>query len=253
MKRRTISFTWEDEVAQEVFREWVPFPDAQASATGVDRIEAFLNLSPPLDVLDVGCGNGRHAIEMARRGYHVVGIDVARRFLEEARSTAERLNVAVDFRQQRASELTEGDAFDFALAFWHTIGFMAQEEIRKHFGAIHAALRSGCPFLYVFQGPRVTPESASTDAEPIKSWTERNGKFILSEKSIRDGYREEYCVVIDTVAGEITEITERQKAMSYSEILGYLESAGFADVAAYKDFDKSPATAEDFSIFVCRK
>ena len=113
MKRRTVNFTWEDEDAQAVFREWVPFPDANVSAQDVDRIETLLHLTPPLDVLDVGCGNGRHAIEMAKRGYRVVGIDVAKRFLKEAKKSAQQFGVPVEFRYQRASELTERDAFDF--------------------------------------------------------------------------------------------------------------------------------------------
>jgi len=64
-------------------------------------------LTPPLQVLDIGCGNGRHAIELARRGYRVVGIDVATQFLEKAKRAAEKSCVSVEFRQQRASELGE--------------------------------------------------------------------------------------------------------------------------------------------------
>jgi 2-polyprenyl-3-methyl-5-hydroxy-6-metoxy-1,4-benzoquinol methylase len=61
---------------------------------------------------------------MGRRGHQVIGIDVAARFLDEARRTAEKSGVSVEFRNQRASELKERDAFAFAFAYWHTIGFM---------------------------------------------------------------------------------------------------------------------------------
>jgi len=253
MKRRIVNFTWEDEDAQACFAEWCPFPDAQASAQDVDRIEALLHLAPPLDVLDVGCGTGRHAIEMARRGYRVVGIDVAKRYLDQARQAARKAGVAVEFHDQRGSELPDREAFDFAMAYWHTIGFMADEEIRRHFAAIRAALRPGGTFLYVFQGPRLIPGQESEDATPVRTWQERNGKFILTEKCFQEGYRNEHCVVIDTQAGEIIEYRERQRAMAYAEVLGYLRAAGFASVEAYKDFDRQPAGAADFQVFICRR
>ena len=68
MKRKKVNFTWENEDAQAVFSELVPFPDVQISAKDVDAIENFVGLKPPLVILDVGCGNGRHAIELAKRG-----------------------------------------------------------------------------------------------------------------------------------------------------------------------------------------
>jgi len=253
MKRKVVRFAWEDEDAQEGFATLVPFPDAQASAKEVDVIQEFVGLNPPLDVLDVGCGIGRHAIEFAKRGYRVVAIDVARRFLDQAKEAAQQENVAVEFRLQPASQLAEKTHFDFVLAYWHTIGFMTDEEVKRHLSAIHAAMKPGCSFLYVFQGPRMVPGREKETAKPVRSWTEKDGKFILTEKSIQDGVRDEYCVVIDTATAEIVEYREHQRALGCKEVLEYLHGAGFMSVKAYKDFARNPATPEEFSIFLCQK
>jgi SAM-dependent methyltransferase len=253
MKREVVRCAWESEESQEGFAALVPFPDVQASAKDVDVIEDFVGLNPPLDVLDVGCGIGRHAIEFARRGYRVVGIDIAQGFLAQAKEAAQDASVAVEFRFQPASALTEKAHFDFVLAYWHVIGFMKDDEIKRHFSAIQTALKPGCSFLYVFQGPRLLPSRKGETAQPVRSWTEKDGKFILTEKSIRDGVRDEYCIVIDTEAAEIVEYREHQRALGYEDVLGYLRGAGFESVKGYKDFAKTPATPEEFSIFVCQK
>lgn len=159
----------------------------------------------------------------------------------------------MEFRLQRASELREQEAFDFALAYWHTIGFMAEEEIHRHFATVRAALRPGGTFLYVFQGPRLIPGQEGVDAQPVRDWKEQDGKFILSEKRFRDGYRDENCVVIDTHAGEVVEYREHQKVMAYADVVCYLQAAGFASIEAYRDFERNPASPEAFSIFVCKQ
>jgi hypothetical protein len=97
------------------------------------------------------------------------------------------------------------------------------------------------------------PSRKEETAQPVRNWTEKDGKFILTEKAIHDGVRDEYCIVIDTEAAEIVEYREHQRALGYMEVLDYLQGAGFASVKAYKDFAKNLATPEEFSIFVCQK
>lgn len=54
----------------------------------IDALVSRLGLDPSARVLDVGCGPGRHANELGRRGYEVVGVDVSRTFLEVAAADA---------------------------------------------------------------------------------------------------------------------------------------------------------------------
>ena len=61
----------------------------------VNDLEQLLELSPPADILDMPCGQGRHSIELARRGYHVTGVDLSAYLLGVARQRAEQAGLPV--------------------------------------------------------------------------------------------------------------------------------------------------------------
>lgn len=248
MKRKIVTWTWEDPDAQRSFGELVGFPDEQQTSAELDNIEGLLELRPPLRVLDVGCGTGRHAIAMARRGYEVVGIDVAEKYLDEARNEAGKHDLDIEFRLQRGSAIREEQTYDFALAFYHTLGFMSDDEIARHLTRIRSALKASGKLLLVLAGPRLVEGHESA---PIRSWTERGGTFILVDKRIEAGHRHERTVVIDTRSDELTEYIERQRAFSLSEVKDRLADAGFTRVDCLKNLDGDAATPEDFGVFVC--
>lgn len=58
-----------------------------------------------LKILDVGCGTGRHAIELTKRGYRVVGIDLSDAQLTRAREKAAQENLTIDFQKHDARNL----------------------------------------------------------------------------------------------------------------------------------------------------
>lgn len=133
------------------------------------------------------------------------------------------------------------------------IGFLTSDEIKRQLAAICTALKPGCSFLYVFQGPRTVPSGNGETVAPVRDWMEKAGQFILTERSVRAGIPDEYAIVIDTEAGEIVEYRERKVALGYADVVNYLTGAGFTLVKGYRDFARTPATPEAFSIFVCQK
>ena len=200
--------------------------------------------------MDVGCGNGPHAIEFARRGYQVAGIDVAAPYLNDARAAADEEMLRIDFRLVRGSELGDEDMYDFALAFDHTLGFMPDAELHKHFTHIRSSLKRSGSFLLVQAGPLVDP---GQNVPRTQSWVERDGRFFLGQKEIANGYRTEIGVVIDPENLEITELHERQRAFTLGEVMARLRSAGFTRIDCMRNLQGNPATDHSFGVFLCRE
>ena len=80
-----------------------------------DFIESELQFDKSVKILDVGCGTGRHTIELTKRGYSVKGIDLSESQLEQARVKAKNCNLIIDFRQHDARNLPFSNEFDLAI------------------------------------------------------------------------------------------------------------------------------------------
>lgn len=66
-------------------------------------------------LIDVGCGVGRHTIELARRGFNVTGVDISIGMLEQARKAAQAAQVSVDWLQADATSFSTEKRYDGAI------------------------------------------------------------------------------------------------------------------------------------------
>jgi len=80
-----------------------------------DFIEQELQFDKSLKILDVGCGTGRHSIELSKRGYPVTGIDLSASLLIKAREKAKKHNLVIDFQKRDARNLPFNSKFDVAI------------------------------------------------------------------------------------------------------------------------------------------
>jgi len=87
----------------------------QGTVGECDFIEKEINFDKSIKILDVGCGTGRHAIELTKRGYNVTGIDLSASQLKRAKEKAEENNLTIDFQCQDARNLPFDKEFDVAI------------------------------------------------------------------------------------------------------------------------------------------
>jgi 2-polyprenyl-3-methyl-5-hydroxy-6-metoxy-1,4-benzoquinol methylase len=80
-----------------------------------DFIEKEIGFDKDLKIIDIGCGTGRHSIELAKRGYAMTGIDLSESLLEKAREKAKHNGVKVDFLRHDARNLPFVKQFDVAI------------------------------------------------------------------------------------------------------------------------------------------
>jgi len=79
---------WFEPIADHLGAAYLRYSFTKGTRQEVDHLVDVLGLEAGQRVLDVGCGPGRHAHELARRGIRVHGIDISHRFIELARDQA---------------------------------------------------------------------------------------------------------------------------------------------------------------------
>jgi SAM-dependent methyltransferase len=79
---------WFEDLADHLGSAYDRYAHTKGTVQEVDHVVAALDLRPGLRVLDVGCGTGRHAHELARRGIAVHGIDISQRFVDLAKAAS---------------------------------------------------------------------------------------------------------------------------------------------------------------------
>jgi len=87
----------------------------QGTSGECDFIEQEINYNKKVKILDLGCGTGRHTIEMAKRGYSITGVDLSDSQLSRARDKAIKGGLDINFIKQDARNLSFSKEFDLVI------------------------------------------------------------------------------------------------------------------------------------------
>lgn len=167
---------WFVELFDEDYLRTLPFLTPQATQAEAEFVIDAMSLTPGAQVLDVGCGYGRHAMELAARGYHVVGLDMSTPLLVRGGEEAHRRGLQINFVRGDMRELDFEAQFDAAYCLFSTFGYFDDETNKKTVANIARALKPG---------GRVLIEILNRDyiiADlPTRVWWEGDGCVVLEE------------------------------------------------------------------------
>lgn len=114
---------WFEDVADHLGPAYLRYSFTMGTAQEVEFLVDVLGLAPGMTVLDVGCGPGRHAVALAKRGIGVVAVDISERFLEVGEDVAIREGVSdliewhrMDARSMSGDERVAGRQLDAAIS-----------------------------------------------------------------------------------------------------------------------------------------
>lgn len=246
---------WYEELFENYGLKYDNEPFTQGTAGECDFIEEEIHFDKNARILDIGCGTGRHSIELTRRGYNVVGVDLSESLLERAREKAAGEKLDVDFRRHDARDLPFKEEFDLAIMLCEG-AFPLMETDEMNFRILrHAAnaLTQGGKLIFttlngLFPLFHSVKEFLASHAAEGNAACEANSFDLMT-------FREYSTTVVEEDLGRKKELQCNERYYVPSEISWLLRSLRFASVeifgARLGAFSRNDAlTTEDFEMLV---
>jgi SAM-dependent methyltransferase len=145
----------------------------EITATEVQFLERALAIAPGARLLDVPCGNGRHAIELSKRGCRVTGVDLAAEYIDEARLAP----IDAEWILGDMCDLPWSNVFDGAYCMGNSFGFLDRDAAPTFLQAIARCLKPGGRFALA---TGMAAESILPTLQP-KRWHRTGDILTLSE------------------------------------------------------------------------
>jgi SAM-dependent methyltransferase len=220
-------------VALDFWRAAIP---AELTRAEADFLAKQLQLIKSAKVLDVPCGNGRISIELAQRGFALTGVDIAKEFIDEAKSSSLQAGVNIDWRNQDMRALPWAGEFDGAFCFGNSFGYLDDEANADFLKAVSVTLKSGARFILdapaiaecilpTFQ-PSRSIEIAGIKVDIEHRYDHEQGRVFNDFTFTRDGIEDKR--------------PSSQRAYTYRELTELLHDSGFETVAAYGSLTEEP-------------
>jgi len=244
---------------EELYENYAHKYDSECFVQGTigecDFIEQEINSDKSLKIIDIGCGTGRHSIELTKRGYKVTGIDLSDALLKRAKEKAQEQGVKIDFQKQDARNLPFEGEFDLAIMLCEA-GFSLMENDEMNFEILKNATKAlkdnGKLIFTTLNG--LFPLFHSVKEFYESQANEGNAEYQDCTLDLMT-FRDYHTTVIEDDSGNKKELKSNERYYVPSEITWLLKSLGYKKIdifgAKLGEFSRNDKlTTEDFEMLV---
>jgi SAM-dependent methyltransferase len=176
--RRKVRLWWEELFNDDYLRTMEKLTDKQIGREAT-FIEESLGIERGGAVLDLACGTGRQAIELARRGYEVLGFDLSPAMLSRAGEQAQSRSVKLNLVQGDMREMTFEEQFDGVYCWNTAFGYFDEDKNANVVDRVRHSLKSGGLFLL-----DVVNRDFIIRQSPSLAWFEGDGCVCMDEMTV---------------------------------------------------------------------
>lgn len=242
MAYETFAFVYDEVMDSSLYQKWLDF--------------SCRHLGEKKQIMELACGTGALAVEFAKAGFDVTGLDLSEEMLMIACQRAEQEDTPIQLVEGDMLDLTDVGTYEAITCYSDSICYMEDEQsVQQVFDGVYNSLRDDGVFMFdvhsTYQIDKVFPDYSyhyQTD-EFAFLWESYQGEVPHSIEHFLTFF-------VQNEDGTFQRMDElhRERTYSLESYQRMLENAGFSEIEMYADFIDSPPNEKSRRwFFVCRK
>lgn len=220
-----------------------------STQTEVDTFLTITHSEPSDNILDLCCGQGRHSLELARRGYSFLsGIDRSRFLIRLARTRAQKEGLNIKFSEGDARKLRILDqSLDCVMVMGNSFGYFEQErdDLKVLKEACRALKEEGTLYLDITDGTWMKEHFEK------RSWEWIDQELLVCRERHLAGDQKRLIsreVVVHAEKGVIADQFYAERLYSYEELHAQLLKSGFQNIQKHQNFNGISTRNQDLGM-----